>query len=41
MGGGEGSAAREVLRHNTVERVVMCDIDKVCLIIQQPKITEP
>jgi spermidine synthase len=29
MGGGEGSAAREVLRHNTVQRVVMCDIDQV------------
>uniref|UniRef100_A0ACD5ZJR2 Uncharacterized protein n=1 Tax=Avena sativa TaxID=4498 RepID=A0ACD5ZJR2_AVESA len=28
MGGGEGSAAREVLRHKTVERVVMCDIDE-------------
>ncbi|GJN19420.1 hypothetical protein PR202_gb06698 [Eleusine coracana subsp. coracana] len=28
MGGGEGSAAREVLRHNTVQRVVMCDIDE-------------
>ena len=29
MGGGEGSAAREVLRHKTVQRVVMCDIDQV------------
>ncbi|KAG6511821.1 thermospermine synthase ACAULIS5-like [Zingiber officinale] len=28
MGGGEGSAAREVLRHKTVESVVMCDIDE-------------
>ncbi|XP_047342692.1 thermospermine synthase ACAULIS5 [Impatiens glandulifera] len=28
MGGGEGSAAREVLKHNTVEKVVMCDIDQ-------------
>ncbi|XP_010932435.2 thermospermine synthase ACAULIS5 [Elaeis guineensis] len=28
MGGGEGSAAREVLKHNTIQRVVMCDIDK-------------
>lgn len=26
-GGGEGSTAREVLRHNTVERCVMVDID--------------
>lgn len=29
MGGGEGSAAREVLKHKTIQRVVMCDIDEV------------
>jgi thermospermine synthase len=29
MGGGEGATAREVLRHKTVERVVMVDIDEV------------
>lgn len=29
MGGGEGSTAREILRHKTVEKVVMCDIDEV------------
>ncbi|PKU73809.1 Thermospermine synthase ACAULIS5 [Dendrobium catenatum] len=29
MGGGEGSAAREALKHRTIERVVMCDIDEV------------
>lgn len=29
MGGGEGSAAREALRHKSMEKVVMCDIDKV------------
>ncbi|XP_008802681.2 thermospermine synthase ACAULIS5-like [Phoenix dactylifera] len=28
MGGGEGSTAREILRHRTVEKVVMCDIDE-------------
>eukprot|EP01018_Ginkgo_biloba_P005315 Gb_26541 [translate_table: standard] len=28
MGGGEGSTAREILRHKTVKKVVMCDIDK-------------
>ncbi|XP_015083600.1 thermospermine synthase ACAULIS5-like [Solanum pennellii] len=28
MGGGEGSAAREALRHKSMEKVVMCDIDK-------------
>lgn len=29
MGGGEGSAAREALRHKSMEKVVMCDIDQV------------
>lgn len=29
MGGGEGSAAREALRHRSIDKVVMCDIDKV------------
>lgn len=29
MGGGEGATAREVLRHKTVDTVVMVDIDKV------------
>ena len=28
MGGGEGATAREVLRHKSVEKVVMVDIDK-------------
>ncbi|XP_010429628.1 PREDICTED: thermospermine synthase ACAULIS5-like [Camelina sativa] len=28
MGGGEGSAAREILKHKTIEKVVMCDIDQ-------------
>ncbi|CAD5181327.1 unnamed protein product [Musa acuminata subsp. malaccensis] len=28
MGGGEGSAAREVLKHKTIQRAVMCDIDE-------------
>jgi hypothetical protein len=28
--GGEGATAREVLRHKSVEKVVMVDIDKVC-----------
>ena len=30
MGGGEGSTAREVLKHKHIEKVIMCDIDKVC-----------
>ncbi|XP_054819596.1 thermospermine synthase ACAULIS5-like [Prosopis cineraria] len=28
MGGGEGSSAREALKHKSIERVVMCDIDQ-------------
>ncbi|XP_021738928.1 thermospermine synthase ACAULIS5-like [Chenopodium quinoa] len=28
MGGGEGSAAREAFKHKSIEKVVMCDIDK-------------
>ncbi|KAG2390196.1 Thermospermine synthase [Vigna angularis] len=28
MGGGEGSAAREALKHKSMDRIVMCDIDK-------------
>ena len=34
LAGGEGATAREVLRHKSVEKVVMVDIDKVCL--EQP-----
>lgn len=29
MGGGEGSSAREALKHKSLEKVVMCDIDQV------------
>ncbi|KAL2487017.1 Thermospermine synthase ACAULIS5 [Abeliophyllum distichum] len=28
MGGGEGSTAREIIRHKTVQKLVMCDIDQ-------------
>ncbi|KAJ9556898.1 hypothetical protein OSB04_011512 [Centaurea solstitialis] len=28
MGGGEGSAAREALKHKSIEKVIMCDIDQ-------------
>ena len=28
VGGGEGATLREVLKHNTVEKVIMIDIDK-------------
>lgn len=33
MGGGEGSAAREALRHRSIDKVVMCDIDQVYIYI--------
>lgn len=29
--GGEGATAREVLRHKSVQKVVMVDIDQVCV----------
>lgn len=32
MGGGEGSTARELLRHKTIEKVIMCDIDQVTMV---------
>lgn len=28
IGGGDGGVVREVLKHETVERVVLCDIDE-------------
>lgn len=29
VGGGDGGVVREVLKHDTVEEVVLCDIDEV------------
>jgi len=29
IGGGDGGVVREVLKHKTVEEVVLCDIDEV------------
>ncbi len=29
IGGGDGGVIREVLKHRTVERVTLCDIDEV------------
>lgn len=29
MGGGEGSTAREAIKHKSIEKVIMCDIDQV------------
>ena len=31
IGGGDGGVVREVLKHDTVEQVVLCDIDEVIL----------
>ena len=31
IGGGDGGVVREVLKHDTVEQVVLCDIDEVLL----------
>jgi len=28
IGGGDGGVVREVLKHDTVEQVVLCDIDE-------------
>jgi spermidine synthase len=35
IGGGDGGVVREVLKHDTVEQVVLCDIDEVKLSIRQ------
>ena len=39
IGGGDGGVVREVLRHESVEEVVLCDIDKVALPILSPSCT--
>ena len=31
IGGGDGGVVREVLKHDTVKQVVLCDIDEVIL----------
>ena len=40
MGGGEGSAAREALKHRSIDKVVMCDIDQVYLLIDRSNPTQ-
>ena len=30
VGGGDGGVIREVLKHKSVEKVTLCDIDEVC-----------
>lgn len=32
IGGGDGGVVREVLKHDTVKEVVLCDIDEVHLV---------
>jgi spermidine synthase len=32
IGGGDGGVVREVLKHESVEKVVLCDIDEVHLL---------
>lgn len=32
IGGGDGGVVREVLKHESVEKVVLCDIDEVHLV---------
>lgn len=31
IGGGDGGVLREVVKHDSVEDAVLCDIDEVCL----------
>ncbi|MCE4605792.1 MAG: fused MFS/spermidine synthase [Desulfurococcales archaeon] len=40
LGGGEGATAREVLKHNTVEKVVMVDIDRELIEIAKKLLPE-
>jgi len=39
VAGGEGATAREVLRHKSVEKVVMVDIDQVIMPLSKNKVT--
>jgi spermidine synthase len=32
IGGGDGGVVREVLKHDTVQEVVLCDIDEACIL---------
>ncbi|KAL6000201.1 hypothetical protein ACLOJK_034879 [Asimina triloba] len=41
MGGGEGSAAREILKHKNIDKVVMCDIDEAALSVRAGVKTGP
>ncbi|XP_061338072.1 thermospermine synthase ACAULIS5-like [Gastrolobium bilobum] len=39
MGGGGGSAAREVLKHRNIEKVIICDIDREIVNVYRQHIT--
>lgn len=43
IGGGDGGVVREVLKHDTVEQVVLCDIDEVlpCLFCSSSRMKFP
>ncbi len=30
IGGGDGGVLREVVKHETIEEAILCDIDEVC-----------
>jgi spermidine synthase len=34
IGGGDGGVLREVVKHETVEEAILCDIDEVCIGVQ-------
>ena len=36
IGGGDGGVLREVVKHDTVEEAILCDIDEVYLYLQHP-----
>ena len=38
IGGGDGGVVREVLKHDTVEQVVLCDIDEVRISSSDPSV---
>lgn len=40
IGGGDGGVVREVIKHESVEKVVLCDIDEVRLITHFPAHTD-
>lgn len=34
IGGGDGGCVREILKHQSVQQIVLCDIDEVCTMIR-------